>query len=309
MFPTDYAIENIKGIKKSFDNGVNANIETFMELPIVNMYTTSDTFSIFTSTEGMTGTKQLGDFETPPSSKLEDGYSVTITEDRYGNGFDLSERTFLRDGRDNTTKVPEFLIRQRTSLWKDVRYKLIHDMHLFLNDAFTGTFLLGPDGQPAADAAHTWNTVGASTFDNTSTLALDSGAIDAMELYAGAFVGPDGKKKPINFGDIVVKKGSANAREAKRLFASQITPTAVADVNIYEGEYRIIETPHIDDGLQWFAFDKMEDNPFVLEIGEPPTMREPIRLINESIRTNVTGFWKKGIVNIPFAFYASTGVA
>lgn len=309
MFSVDYAIDNIKGIKKSFDNGVNANIETFKELPIVNMYTTSDTFSIFTSTEGLSGTKELGDFETPPSSKLEEGYSVTITENRYGNAFDLSERTFLRDGRDNSTKVPEFLMRQRTALWKDVRYTLIRDMHLFLNDAFTGTFLLGPDGQPAADAAHTWNTDGAATFDNTSTLALDSGAIDAMELYAGNFLSADGKQKPINFTHIVVKKGSAAAREAKRLFASQIVPTAVNDVNIYYGEYVIVETPHIDDGRQWFAFDDNEENPFVLEIGEAPTMREPIRMINEAIRTNVTGFWKKGIVNVPFAFYASTGVA
>lgn len=307
MLPINYALQNVKGIKESFDNGVNTTIEMYMDLGIVDIYNTSEIAEIFTSTEGLSGTKQLSTLETPPSSALEDGFSVTITENRYGNSIELPEEVYRRAQGDHSTKVPDFLVRQRTKLLEDVKYKLVTDIHLFLNDAISGTFLLGPDGQPLLDNAHTWNTAGAATFDNLDTQALDTGAIETLESYAGAFTGPDGKQRPIHFDTIIVKKGSAAANEAKRLFAMHITPTAIDDIKIYDGMYKIIETPYITDGLQWFAYASGMENPLKLGIGEAPTLRDPTVQNNEAIRVNCTGFWKKGIVNVPMAWYGSNG--
>lgn len=309
MLPVDYALQNVKGIKESFDNAVSSTIDMYMDLPIVELYNTSETFEIFTSTEGLTGTEQLSDLQTPPTTKLEDGYSVTITEDRFGASITIAERVYRRDGRDSSTKVPQFLERERNLLLEDVRHKLITDIHLFLNDGFTGNVLLGPDGQPLFDASHAWATAGSSTFDNYDTQALDSDAIASLESYAGAFTGPDGKQKPLNFDHIIVKKGSAAANTAKKLFAFQIQPTAIDDINIYYGQYTIIETPYITNPLHWFAYasNARGGNPCKVAIGEAPTLREPQVLENEAIRVNCTGFWKKGIVNVPFAWYGSDG--
>lgn len=309
MFPSDYALQAVKGIKESFDNGVKEIMSLYGALGIVDMYTTDQIFEIYTSTESLSGTIQLGVLEAPPSSKLEDGYSVTITEDRFGNAIELPEQVYRRDGRDSTLRVSDYLMRQRNALLQDVANRLITDYHLFFNDAFAGTFLLAPDGQPLLDGAHAWATPGAATWDNSDTQALDSDAIDTMETYAGGFLDGSGKPMPISFDTIVVKKGSAASRTAIRLFASQITPTQIDDVNIYYGQYTIVETPYITNPLFWFGLSTKGrfDNPMKLGIGEAPTLREPIIQNNEAIRTNCTGFWKKGIVNMPIAVYGSNG--
>lgn len=307
--PADFSLQNVKGIKESFDNAMNVTIDMFSDVPFVDMYRTDEIFEIYTSTEDLTGSKELGVLETPPSNGLQDGYSTTITESRYGNAILLPESVWRRYQNDGSTKVPVFLNREKNKLLMDLKNLLVTDLHLFLNDAFTGTTLLSPDGQPLLDTAHTWKTPGASTFDNTDTQALDSAAIDTMETYAGAFTGPGGKPQPINFDTIIVKKGSAAAREAIRLFAQQITPTAVNDINIYYGQYKIVETPYITTAIQWFAYasDAGQENACKLGIGEAPTLREPTREENEAIRINCTGFWKKGIVNMPYMWYGSTG--
>lgn len=98
---------------------------------------------------------------------------------------------------------------------------------------------------------------------------------------------------------------------AKMLFANGISPVAVADINIYEGSKTIIETPYITSGNKnyWFAYATKDPNgnPLKIGIGEYPTLREPIRQNNEAIRSNCTGFWKQGIVNMPYAVFGSTG--
>lgn len=309
MFPSDYALQAVKGIKESFDNGVQEIMSLYGSLGIVDMYTTPEIFEIYTSTESLSGTIQLGVLEAPPSSMLQDGYSVTITEDRFGNAIELPEQTYRRDGGDPTLKVQKYLERQRNALLQDVANKLITDYHLFFNDAFTGTSLLAPDGQPLCDSAHAWATPGAATWDNYGTEALDTGAIDTMETYAGGFLDGSGKPMPVSFDTIIVKKGSTAARTAIKLFASQITPTQIDDVNIYYGQYTIVETPYITNPLHWFGLSTKGrfDNPMKLGIGEAPTLREPVRQNNEAIRTNCTGFWKKGIVNMPIAVYGSDG--
>ena len=88
-----------------------------------------------------------------------------------------------------------------------------------------------------------------------------------------------------------------------------IQPVAVNDINIYEGEFRIISTPYITttNKSYWFMKDSSYDNPVKFGITEMPSMK-PVKIDdNEAYRSNVTGFWKKGIVNMPFNWYGSNG--
>jgi len=308
MTDADYALQAVKGIKKSHDNGCKFRIEEYMKTGYIQFYKTSEVAEIYTSTEGMSGVTELGDLQTPPSMALKDGYSVTITEKRFGGSVTLPENVYRRDGKDSTWKVDQFLMRQRNQLMKTGVQKLMTNAHLMLNEAFDSTSAyLAPDSVEVC-GTHSW--ASGNTFDNAVTNAFDIGEYDTAWEYAGAFTDPAGKEDPLNWTHITVKKGSAAHREAIRLFAKEIKPTAVNDINIYEGEITVVETPYITTAnkLNWFLQDLSTDmSPLAVGIGEYPTMREPIKLENEAIRSNMTGFWKQGVINMPYNMYGSDG--
>ena len=76
----EYALQRVKGIKRSFDNAIGNAINQYIDNRIVDIYPTTEVFEIFTSTEGMSGAKKLSNAETPPTLDLNDGYSVQIEE-------------------------------------------------------------------------------------------------------------------------------------------------------------------------------------------------------------------------------------
>lgn len=303
-----YTLQAVKGIKKSFDNALQNKLQQYMNQRFIKFYDTSEIEEIYTSTEGLDGTKELAQTETPPSLVLDDGYSVTIREKRFGGGIVVPEATYRRDAKDSTWKVDQFLMRQRNQLLLDNVRLMLTRAHLMVNEAFDSTSVyLAPDAVEVC-GAHTWSSGG--TFTNKVTDSLDIDAIDAMQEYAGAFTDPAGKEMPLDFTHIVVKKGSAASREALRLFAKEISPVAVNDINIYEGSMTVVETPFVTyaNRATWFGFDlSVYESPLAVGIGEYPTLRDPIKESNEAIRSNCTGFWKQGVINMPFQVYGSTG--
>lgn len=303
-----YTLQAVKGIKKSFDNALQDKLKEYMNQRFVKFYETSEVSEIYTSTEGLDGSKELAERETPPSLVLDDGYSVTITEKRFGGAIVVPEKVYRRDGRDMTWKVDQYLVRQRNQLLLDNVNLMLTRAHLMLNEAFSSSSVyLAPDAVEIC-GAHTW--ASGATFDNGVTNALDSDEVDTSWEYAGGFTDPAGKPMPLDWTHIVVKKGSAAAREAIRLFAKEITPTAVNDINIYEGSQTVVETPYITyaNRANWFQFDlTMYESPLAVGVGEYPTLRDPIKESDEAIRSNCTGFWKQGCINMPFQIYGSTG--
>ncbi|NTU69236.1 hypothetical protein HGB13_00180 [bacterium] len=306
----EYALQAVKGIKEDFDNSAKDSLDMYKDNQIFDFYTTDEVFEIYTSTESMNGFKELTNSETPPILNLEEGYSVTIEEKRFGGAIVLDETTYRRNGIDSTMKVDSYLAKQAAGILRAATKKFLDEAFLMLNDGFTGTYYTAPDAA-ALFATHTWNTGG--TFANNVTAVLDEAgtAVDTAWEYAGAFKDAAGIESPLNWTHIIVKKGSAAARTAKKLFAESISPVAVGDINIYQGELTVVETPFITTAnkLNWYLRDSSIDNCLKVGIGEYPTMREGIRLENEGVRTNVTGFWKQGIVNMPFGWYGSTGAA
>ncbi|MCP5375178.1 MAG: hypothetical protein H6743_03680, partial [Rickettsiaceae bacterium] len=261
---------------------------------------------LFTSTEAMDDFKELGRLDTPDVLTLDEGYSVSITPVRYGAAISVSQEDMIRMG-DNTEMIDTYLRRQRDQLLTSGFNKFLTSNFQMLNEAFSGSATyLAPDGN-AFLGSHTW--ASGATFDNGVTEVFSSTAVDNAEEYAGAFTDGKGKPMPINLDTIIVKKGSAAARLAKKLFAEHIAPTAVADINIYEGEYTIIETPYITTAnkLYWFMRASNLRNSLAVGIVKPISLDEPVIEKNGSVYTPATGFWKQGIVNMPFDWYGSTG--
>lgn len=307
-----YTIQAVKGVKTSIDNGMTGYIDLMRDNRVVDMYDTDQVFEIFTSTEGMNGFKELAERETPPVLKKEAGYSTTIRERKFGGAIEITVDQYKAWKNDSSLPfVRKFLDDERNALMDEARMTILEHMFTFLNYAFDTTYYAAPDAA-ALIGTHTWKTPGASTFSNKATKKFTLSALQDMERYAGAFRLPDGKPYPLKFDTIIVKTGSENEREATKLLAKNIAPVSIDDINIYQGGGKtIVSTPHIDSDKEnyWFARASrlMTGNSLKMGFTSMPTMYEPIVQNDESIRTNCLGFWKQGIVNIPFDWYGSDG--
>lgn len=302
----DYILSAVKGIKKSIDDAMGMKITEYKDTRLVNITNTSEWSENFISTEAMSGVKKLAENETPPTLKLNEGRSVIITPDRFGGAIEVTQDDRIRMG-DNTTLINEFLMKQREQLMVTGWNQFLGDMFYLYNNAFNSSAsTLAPDGVELC-GTHSWATTGSTTWSNKGTEALDMGAIDTMETFGGSFTDAEDRPMPVDYDTIVVKKGSAAAREARRLFAMNISPTAVADVNIYKGEKTVIETPWITNALHWFGLDTKYTLPLYVGILKSPSMDEPIVQNNNAIRSNMTAYYKVGITNLPYRVYGSTG--
>ena len=233
-------------------------------------------------------------------------YSVTLTDVRYGNAIEITE-TDQQKFKDGSAKVDTYLIRQRDNLLRDVQNTFITGLHGIYNDGFAGATYLAPDGV-ALFGSHSWNTAGSAAWDNSATAALSATAVDVAMAFGGDFKDGSGKPMPQTYDTIFVKLGGSAEREAKKLFAHDISPETTNNVNIYRGEFTIVSSPYITDGAHWSMMDtKMHDSPVYAGIGSMPHLNAPIVQNNEAVRTNATGFWKLGINNQPFNMYGSDG--
>lgn len=311
MALADYTLHNVKGAKKSFDMGAAADILKYKDSRLFTIEDTTEWTEIFNSTESMTGVTSLTELQEPTVLNLEEGYTVTLANTRFGGAITMTENDMVR-AKDSTVMIDEFIKRKRDALLTEANHYFVNAIFGIYNDAFAGATYLAPDAQPLC-GTHVWNTGASYGFTNAGTALLSETSIAALEEYAGALTDASNKPMPQNFDTIVVKKGSVNARAAKQIFGMKgMVPTSVGDINIYEGEYTLIETPYLTNAHKnyWFALATSQfANPLYVGITQMPMMHEPIRALNNSITANVTGYFKLGITNMPINVYGSTGAA
>lgn len=305
---SDYTNLAIKGLQEPFKLAVQNRLESYLDIDFINFGSSTEYDKIYSSLEGVSGFRKLGEVETPDVKSLEQGYNTTISAERGGLGMNISQTTMVR-AKDDTTKIDAYLMEQRDQLLKTVAHGLITDAFAPYNEAFASTTYLAPDGICLC-GTHTYN--GGGTFTNAKANEFSETAIDLAWEYAGDFTDQAGKPMPLNFTAILVKKGSAVAKAARQYFASGISPVAVNDVNIYEGEIRVIETPYITTANKknfFFIDTNLMASPVVLDVVEYPTFQEPMKQANESITSNITGYWRNGIATLPVNILGFKGAA
>jgi hypothetical protein len=304
----DYTNLAIKGLQEPFRLGLQANLEKYLDVDFINFGSSTEYDKIYSSLESVSGFRKLGEVETPDVKSLEQGYNTTISAERGGLGMNVSQTTMLR-AKDDTTKIDAYLMEQRDQLLKAASHALVTDAFAPYNEAFSSTDYLAPDGICLC-GTHTYN--GGTTFANAKADEFSETAIDIAWEYAGDFTDQAGKPMPLSFTAILVKKGSAVAKAARQYFASGISPVAVNDVNIYEGEIRVIETPYITTANKknfFFIDTNLMAAPVVLDVVEYPTFQEPMKQANESITSNITGYWRNGIAVLPCNVLGFKGAA
>ena len=308
MATQDYTLQAVKGVKDVFKSGSEASILQYMNSGALSVYATAEDFEIYNGLESGTSVEELGEYDTPPVFTLEEGYQVTIRAKRFGAGILIPQKTYVVDGKDSTMVVDTYIAEQSSQAMLDVHNLLITEAHLMYNGAFeSDAKYLAPDGLSVANASHLWSSGG--SFSNTTTAALSLDAVDGAVEWGGDAEDSAGHKRPINLDTIVVKKGSPNSRLARKMFAESVSPVAIGDINLYEGEFRIIETPFITyaNRAYWFMMDSSRRNPFAVGFTESPTMNNPQVESNESIRSNITTFVKFGVIDMPWMVYCSDG--
>lgn len=303
----DTAYSEIKGVRKAIDLGTKLTIDQFISLPYLGVSRTNENTKIINSYEGLSGTRELGKWEEPDTNSLQEGYQTETTPKRWGNSIMVSEddQELMKD---STIRCKEFVAKQAKALMTDMKSSLATKTHAVLNDAITGATYTGPDSV-ALGGTHSWNTSGADTFTNSTTAKLSSSAWDAVEKHGGAFKSADDKPDPKNFNTIIVKKGGAASRMARKLFAEGISPVAIGDINLYEGSVNIYEDPFITGNDYWYAFDSSmaDDNAVATFINKDPIMHPPIVEKNRAVTSSTTGYWNTNIVCLPVMWYISNG--
>ncbi len=312
-FNSDFA----KSVKKHFDNQTMEAIRNSAMNKIFDVADTDEYSESFTSNEGVDQPTYFDENENLPESKIGKGYRSTFDSEEFGHTISVSKKARLK-ARDNTEKILEIVNNQKNGALVAMHSFLEKETHKILNDAFTGSYVLAPDGLSVCNDAHLWNSSD-GTFDNklaSSALSLD--VVKAVEAYGGAFVDSTGAEMPLNFKTIIVKKGGAAAALAKQIFGienirTQYQATSVGNINIYAGEYTIIETPWLTSGTAYFFVADSDmlavENPMFVNFIERPQLQGDVMTESQNLswKWAYAGSFKYGLRNLPFTLVGSPG--
>lgn len=124
------------------------------------------------------------------------------------------------------------------------------------NDAPVGATYKGEDGLSLANAAHV-NVDGGNSQSNTGTNALDSDGVKAARTVGQKWTSYEADERlPVVFDEILTTVDQAD--DALTLVTSTLKPGSQNnDNNIYQGLYKIMSTPYLNDASQldtdvWF---------------------------------------------------------
>lgn len=176
------------------------------------------------------------------------GASKTLTHDKYGLGFSISEEA-VEDGRfdmiaDAIRKMAESALESQE----------VSAMNVF-NNGFLSE--LAADGVAVFSTAHTLPRGG--TFRNRPTAFADlsqSSLDEALADFDTIFVGDTGIIKKVQPRILLVH--SSNKRYAMELVGSDLKPdTADNNMNSIKPDgLRVISSPHLSDEDAWFVLDE-----------------------------------------------------
>jgi len=308
-----------KAIVKHFDNQSKEAIKNSAMNKIFQVEDTTEYTESFISTEGVTLPTYVDESETPDTNKIGKGYKVTFDGAEFAHNVIISYKA-RKKVQDKTEKVIDIINKQKNGAIIAMNSFLEIETHKLLNQAFSSTSYLAPDAQVLCYGTHVWNSTGRTFSNLLSSSALDLSVVDEVEKVGGAFVDSHGTNMPLNFKTIVVKKGGKAAQAAKRIFGfnrkmdvkDQYRPTTIGNIDIYVGEYTIIETPWLTSNTAYFFVADRQmlgiENPLFVNFIERPQIQGDATLQkNLDFMYSVAGSFKFGCRNMPITLLGSPG--
>lgn len=308
-----------KETKELFDNSVEVQNNRQAYSLVVDAIDTTEINEKFVSTVRFANPSKTGEGQAVGASDSYTGFTTIISPlDKTTDSITYSFE-YEQGKRDDTQKIlQEYNADARSMMWgmyNDINVEFFG----LLNDGFTTT--LAPDGELLFSTTHIFTAdlpaTGNNVFDNLlPAVAPSLDVIADVEQRAGAFKDVGGRPMPLNPRIILVKKGGKAYREFKKiLFPDRYSPIALTGangVNIYEGEYKLIETPYITSNTAYYFMEDYNNsvlkNPLYLAFHQRPTiygMDDYVDTLTHKI--TYVSYYKVGVRNIPIGLYGSVG--
>lgn len=309
-----------KDIRQTFENMSMEAMKNSAFSRWMNVNDSTEYSASYTSTEGIDLPTILTEQQTLPTSNLGKGYKVTQDSEEYGHNIVITKKARVK-AKDDTEKLARHVATLRNAAIIGLYTKVEKLAHGLLNDAFAGATYLAPDGLALCSDAHVWNSTG-NTFDNklSSGTAPTTTVLDSVASYGGAFTDSHWNEMPLNFRTIVCKKGGSAFTKWRQILGlnnGQYSPTSISNVNIYVGEYTIIETPYLSSSTAYFfvadtdglvGSDGNSLNPMYLDFLQRPQIEGDARVKdNLDFVYDYTMSFRFGIRNQPFTILGDPG--
>lgn len=177
---------------------------------------------------------------------------------------------------DKTYRVEKYSIglKIERDLWDDAQHAEIRDRvqritlsvhrtrqlhaHLVFNDAFTGSTLKGPDGEPLCSANHPLSPERADVVQsNIGNLEL---TLDNLEQTRIAMMNwtDDRGNKLLRVPDMLLVPPSLGAKAAELVKSAERPDTADRAANVRQNAYKIVELPLLEKSKAWFLADSQQ---------------------------------------------------
>jgi len=302
-----------RDIQRTFDNYRSEVASNSAYQQIFDVRSTSEYTTNITSTEGVKKPTWLNESQNLTQNRLEKGFKVQYESDEFGHRIIISQKA-RNKARDNENILLDYIATERDDAIAAAHMFMEVESHRLLNNVTNTTFFQAPDTLSIANAAHTWNS-SVATWSNVMTPApFSTSVIDAAMAYGGAFQSPTGDQMPVSFDTIICKTGGAASRAIKKTLglgtASQYLATTIGAINLYFGEFTVIETPFLTDGNEYHFLSKggQYANPFFIDIIDAPHVEEMmVDHDNLDYIYPVVGSFKIGVQNQPFNYLYNAG--
>lgn len=303
-----------RDIQKTFSNFRSEVAASSAYAQIFDVRNTSEYTSSITSTEGIKQPTWFNESQNLTQNRLEKGFKVTYESEEFGHKIVVSKKV-RNKARDNLNLLAEYIVEERDDAIAAMHHFMEKETHRVLNNATNTTYFQSPDGLSLANAAHGWNS-GSATWSNILVSSpFSTAVIDAAMAYGGAFQDAQGNQMPLGFDTIICKTGGAASRAIKKTLglgtASQYLATSIGAINLYFGEFTVIETPFLTSGNEYFFMDRsgQYSNPLFIDIIESPSVEEMmVDQGNLDYIYPVTASIKIGIQNQPFNLLYNAGL-
>ncbi len=228
--------------------------------------------------EPWTGTVAYEDFNK--------GYKKTYTQAKFSKGMQIEEELVRYDQYNE--------IKKRTKrLATSAHYtRQVHGASVF-NNAFNASYL-GADGVALCSASHPYSPSDATVQSNTGTSPLSLDAVDDTYVNMTRWKDDKGNMVAVNPDTLIV--GPSLRKTALEIVGSEQKPgSADNDINVYQGDFKVIVLPFLTDTNNWFMADStlMKDYLNWYD-SRKPDFSDTVDFDTEVAKYKVVGSWAYG---------------
>ncbi len=317
QFINDYT----KATKELIDNSVETMNDRQCYSYVVNAEDTTEENERFVSTVRLSDPKKTPEGQKVWASDSFTGYETIIkpldkTTDSIQYSFEYEQGK-----RDDTQRIEQEYINDYKSMMRGLYNDINVEFFSLLNNGFASAganATLSPDLEIFFSQNHKFtDDVPGVTFDNLMPAVAPSLDVLAdLEERAGAFVDLGGRPMSLNPRIILVKRWGKAYREWKKiLFPDRYQPTQITwanGVNIYEGEYTLVECPYITSSTAYYFMEDYNNSvlshPLYLGFHQRPTIYGSDNYVDTlTHKITYVSRYKVWVKNIPIGMYASEG--